>query len=154
MARSLVLARWLLLAVGIVACSAAPKSKNDLLTSNDTKKGAAAAGEGDDSATSPEPSGQASAPQPDDDSSPPHRDGGAGADGGSDPPPPPPPPPADAGDGPLCYSATLMDYEPEGVCVQSASTMLWYQCHDTMWYQGVVDDQGPYGPCTISYPLF
>ncbi len=43
-----------LLVVGIVACSAAPKAKNDLATQNDTKKhGATAQGEGDDSATSP-----------------------------------------------------------------------------------------------------
>ncbi len=122
-----------LLALGLVACSAAPKAKNDLATSNDTKKHSASAqGEGDDSATSPEPTGSPSAPQPDDDSSPPPaHDGGAG----NPPPPPPPPPPADGG------------------CVQSSSTQLWYQCHDTMWYQGVVGDQGPYGPCTISYPL-
>ncbi len=144
------------MALGIVACSSAPASKNQLATSNDTKKhNANAQGEGDDSATSPEPSGQASAPQPDDDSSPPqtHRDAGAGSDAGDPPPPPPPPPPADAGSDPLCYSATRMAYETEGVCVQSASTMKWYQCHDTMWYQGVVGDQGPYGACTVLYPL-
>ena len=153
MARKLLVA---LLTVGIVACSAAPKSKNELATSNDTKQKGSAQGEGDDSQTSPEPSGptgSASAPQPDDDSSPPPRKD-AGADASNPPPPPPPPPPDDGGAAePMCYSATLMDYEPEGVCVQSSSTNLWYQCHDTMWYQGVVGDEGPYGPCTISYPL-
>jgi hypothetical protein len=46
-----------------------------------------------------------------------------------------------------CYSATLGTTKPEGACVLSAADGVTEQCHDGMWYRGVVNDVGPYGAC-------
>ena len=46
-----------------------------------------------------------------------------------------------------CYSSTLGATEPEGACVLSATDGVTEQCHDGLWYRGVVDDTGPYGAC-------
>jgi hypothetical protein len=47
-----------------------------------------------------------------------------------------------------CNSATLGRAMPEGSCVQSSSTQLWYQCEAGLWYRGVSNGAGPYGQCT------
>jgi hypothetical protein len=47
-----------------------------------------------------------------------------------------------------CNSATLGKVMPEGSCVQSSSTELWYQCEAGKWYRGVSNGSGPYGKCT------
>lgn len=60
---------------------------------------------------------------------------------------------APAPEGGSCNSATLGRVLPEGACVQSSSTDLWYQCESGQWYRGVSNGQGPYGPCTESHPL-
>lgn len=53
--------------------------------------------------------------------------------GGSTPPPPsPPPPPPSTGDA-TCHSGTLDKDVATGVCVQSASDGVWYQCEDGAW---------------------
>lgn len=58
---------------------------------------------------------------------------------------------APAGGG--CNSATLGRMLPEGACVQSESTELWYQCEQGKWYRGVANGSGPYGPCTETHGL-
>lgn len=58
-----------------------------------------------------------------------------------------------ASSGARCWSPTLGAYTADGVCVQSASTEVWYQCVDGDWAQGVADDNGPLGPCTESHAL-
>jgi len=57
---------------------------------------------------------------------------------------PPPEAPADG----ACNSATLGRTMPEGSCVQSSSTQLWYQCEASQWYRGVSNGSGPYGKCS------
>jgi hypothetical protein len=47
-----------------------------------------------------------------------------------------------------CNSATLGRSMPEGSCVQSSSTELWYQCEAGQWFRGVTNGSGPYGQCT------
>ncbi len=58
---------------------------------------------------------------------------------------------APAGGG--CTSATLGRTVPEGACVQSGSTDLWYQCREGKWYRGVENGSGPYGRCTEMHSL-
>jgi hypothetical protein len=58
-------------------------------------------------------------------------------------PPPPPPPPPSGG----CYSSTLGMTVPEASCVLSASDGVKEQCHNGLWYRGVVGSTGPYGAC-------
>jgi hypothetical protein len=50
-----------------------------------------------------------------------------------------PPAPADG----ACNSATLSRTMPEGSCVQSSATQLWYQCEAGKWYRGVSNGSGP-----------
>lgn len=57
------------------------------------------------------------------------------------------PAPTPAADG-ACNSATLGRSMPEGSCVQSSSTELWYQCEAGQWFRGVTNGNGPYGRCT------
>lgn len=57
-------------------------------------------------------------------------------------------PPAQAPAGGACNSATLGRTMPEGSCVQSSSTQLWYQCEGGQWFRGVSNGSGPYGQCT------
>lgn len=52
-----------------------------------------------------------------------------------------------------CNSATLGKVMPEGSCVQSSSTELWYQCEAGKWYRGVSNGAGPYGKCTTMVGL-
>lgn len=55
--------------------------------------------------------------------------------------------------GGACNSATLGKTMPEGSCVQSSSTELWYQCEAGKWYRGVSNGAGPYGKCTTMVGL-
>ena len=55
--------------------------------------------------------------------------------------------------GGACNSATLGKAMPEGSCVQSSSTQLWYQCEAGQWYRGVSNGSGPYGKCTTTVGL-
>lgn len=55
--------------------------------------------------------------------------------------------------GGACNSATLGKVMPEGSCVQSSATELWYQCEGGQWFRGVSNASGPYGRCTTMVGL-
>jgi len=69
---------------------------------------------------------------------------------GADDDDPTPPPGSPSGGG--CNSATLGKSTPEGSCVQSSSTDLWYQCHDSQWFR-FINGKPSYGTCTDEFPL-
>jgi hypothetical protein len=46
-----------------------------------------------------------------------------------------------------CYSSTQGKTMAEGACVLSAGDGVVEQCHDGLWYRGVVGNSGPYGAC-------
>ncbi len=52
-----------------------------------------------------------------------------------------------------CYSASLEKDMPELSCVQSKTTLRFYQCKSGKWYRGVSGDDGPYGDCEGVHPL-
>jgi hypothetical protein len=52
-----------------------------------------------------------------------------------------------------CWSGTLQEMVDANTCVESKYNMVWYQCHEGLWYRGVANGQGPYGACTSSHPI-